>query len=132
MSTHYRFYGMLIKSLTNPLKKSYHYFDSWKSSGKWQESSLRANIYQVAGVHCVTKWQVTKVFTAKWLVTKWPLAKWRVFGQVVQEVYWLKFCWYGVKHYHINKSINQLIKVYGWCQTWLLNSLQYQIFYQSA
>ena len=53
-------------------------------------------------VHCLTKWQVTKVFIAKWLMTKWrvtkvltakwlvtkcPLAKWRVVDQVVKEIY---------------------------------------------
>ena len=110
--------------------------------------SVNIYMYQVASVkgqsvHCVTKWQVTKVFTVwlsgkwpkcslcdqvamqvtkwpsdqsvycvtKWLVTKWTLAKWRVMGQVVQEVYWLKYCRYGVKHYPINQSINQSLRL---------------------
>ena len=93
--------------------QSVHYVPGDSITKRLLSSDQDVSLYAPGGgtdqnVHCVTKWQMTKVFTAKWLVTKWrvtkeltankwlvtkwlvtkcPLAKWRVLSQVVKEVY---------------------------------------------
>ena len=68
--------------------QSVHYVPGDSITKRLLSSDQDVSLYAPGGgtdqnVHCVTKWQMTKVFTAKWLVTKWlvtkcPLVKWRV------------------------------------------------------